>query len=143
MEITGWTWWDNPDYIDIVREERSKRIQILNKYPIPYRENIINNFCVLSEWYKNISLAFEDCGPNLANDAHDAVIKEIVDNEYFFTGLQHEYESTCCPIINNKYKYCLTASDWGRLMVECYPDIEYPISATWHNLTDKEIKIPQ
>ena len=48
------------------------------------------------------------------NQARDAIIEEIRSKGYKFTGTDHQCRHGCCPIIDNKYIYCVSQRNWGK-----------------------------
>ena len=57
---------------------------------------------------------------NESQEATDAVINEMRNKKYKFTGSSHQYQINCCPIIDNKYIYCVSMRNWRSIMQKAY-----------------------
>lgn len=136
MEVTGWTYWEDPNYIDIINTTTKERCNIIAKLePLPSceeflkltneqqsalftkRERLVKE--ALKEWYENSELA------KIEEALDEVVILELRKHNYHFTGQSHQNYDFGCPIIDDKYIYCLSQRSWGSLMYRAFPDEDY------------------
>lgn len=66
--------------------------------------------------YSNIN----DMADDEFEQAKAAVIAELRKNKYKFSGSAHQYKDNCCPIIDNKYVFCVSMRSWGSIMQQAY-----------------------
>ncbi len=52
--------------------------------------------------------------------ACDAIIADIAEHGYLFTGHDHQYESTCSPILSDGKRYTFSARAFGGLMARAH-----------------------
>lgn len=62
--------------------------------------------------------------PKIFKSMYEAVVKDVREHNYHFTGSVHQY-NYCTPIINNKYLFGLSQRTWGQLMHDAYPEEDY------------------
>lgn len=136
MDVTGWTYWEDPNYIDITNTTMKERCNVIAKLePLPSREELlkltneqqaalfakrerlVNE--ALKEWYENSELA------KIEETLDEVVIRELRKHNYHFTGWTHQDYDFGCPIIDDKYIYCLSQRSWGRLMYRAFPNEDY------------------
>ena len=48
----------------------------------------------------------------------DAVIENIIENGYKFSGKDHQWGY--CPVVDDKYIYCVSMRKWGSIMQRAY-----------------------
>lgn len=132
MKVTGWTYFENPKYIDLQEEHTKIACKLTKNIPkIPDRET----FSKMSEeeqekTLQNRKVAFNAALDNeelhninvLRTEAYNAVIKELRENCYHFTGNAHQNEDYGTPIIDDKYILCLSQRSWGALMADAFPN---------------------
>lgn len=136
MKVTGWTEWEDPNYIDITQENTKKRCAVMNSVP---KLMDIDDFKKLTENEKetylegrksDIDKAFENydrSGEELEAEIREAVIIELREKGYHFFGEHHQNHPRGTPIIDNKYIYCVSMREWGAVMAEAYPDEDYAL----------------
>ena len=56
-----------------------------------------------------------------------AVVEELRNNNYHFSGDYHQNGDFGCPIIDNKYSFEVSVREWGDIMAEAYPNEDYTI----------------
>ena len=54
--------------------------------------------------------------------ARAAVLEEILNNNYHFTELYHNFGKTGTPLMDNGKIFCANNFDWGQLMADAYPE---------------------
>lgn len=68
--------------------------------------------------------ASDDKYPNdtcRTKEIQNAIIKEILKNNYDFSGMEHISEKfPCTPVLNNGVKISISARAWGSLMAYAY-----------------------
>ena len=52
--------------------------------------------------------------------AENAILDEIKEKKFEFTGWEHQNLSCCVPVLNNGYKYLYSSRGWGSLMAEAH-----------------------
>ena len=57
------------------------------------------------------------CG-DVSYAVQNAIIKEIIEKGYFFSGYDHQESLYCCPILNNGKRYLFSQRGWAGLMAE-------------------------
>lgn len=77
---------------------------------------IVTNYCTLD----NISR-------HTYEEMRRAVITELRENNYHFSGNEHQNANNCVPIIDDKYAFEVSCREWGSIMEEAYPDEDYSI----------------
>lgn len=132
MKVTGWTYWEDPNYIDINDEHTRIAIELTKHVPkLPDRET----FSVMSEEEQTKTLqerriAFDSALDNdelrnvdaLISEAYKVVIEEVRENGYHFTGNDHQNADYGVPIIDNKYKLCVGQRLWGGIIADAFPE---------------------
>lgn len=132
MKVTGWTYWGDPNYIDLNNEHARIAYELTKDVPtIPNRET----FSTMSEEEQAKSLqerliAFDSALDNdelrnvdaLITEAYKTVIKEVRANGYHFTGNDHQNADWGVPVLDNKYKLCVGQRSWGRIIADAFPD---------------------
>lgn len=85
-----------------------------------------------TDWVETIGDSENDClyeiitsRSEVETDAIQAVIQELRDKGYHFSGHEHQNCEKCVPIIDGKYVLQLTQRDWGALMYEAFPNEDY------------------
>jgi len=53
-------------------------------------------------------------------EVEETIIKEIKDKGYKFCGSAHQNIETGCPVIDDKYIYCVSMRKWGDIMARAY-----------------------
>lgn len=136
MKVTGWTFWEDPKYIDITHTTMKERCEIIAKLnPLHRREELIKLTneqqeaifaersrlvdSALKEWYEGSELA------KIEDSLDEVVISELRKHNYHFTGSTHQNYDYGCPIIDDKYIYCVSQRSWGRLMYLAFPEEDY------------------
>lgn len=134
MKVTGWTEWEDPNYVDITQENTKKRCAVMNTVP---KLMNIDDFKKLTENEKETYLeerksavdkAFENYDRSceeLEAKIREAVIIELREKGYHFFGEHHQNDPHGTPIIDDKYIYCVSMRTWGGVMAEAYPDEDY------------------
>ena len=61
----------------------------------------------------------------LYEDARKAVIDDIRDNGYHFSGHDHQNSDVGVPVLDDRYLFQVTMRSWGCLMADAYPDEDY------------------
>lgn len=132
MKVTGWTYWEDSNYIDLCDEHTRIAAEVTKNIPkLPDRE--IFNKMSEGEQIKVLQerrIAFDtamNCDEihnidALITEAYDVVIKDIRKNGYHFTGNDHQNADNGCPILDNKYKLCVSQRTWGGFIAKAFPD---------------------
>ena len=111
MKVTGWTYWENSDYIDLNDEHTRIAVELTKDIPrIPDRET----FSMMSEEEQTKVLqkrriAFDAALDNeelhkidtLIAEAYEVVIEEVRKNGYHFTGNDHQNADWGVPVLDN------------------------------------------
>lgn len=132
MKVTGWTYWEDTNYIDLNDEHTRIAVELTKDVPkIPDRET----FFLMSEEEQTKALqerriAFDAALDNeelrnvdtLIEESYKAVIKEVRENGYHFTGNAHQNADWGVPILDNKYKLCVGQRSWGGIIADAFPD---------------------
>lgn len=132
MKVTGWTYWEDPNYIDVNDEHTRIAIELTKDVPkIPNREE----FDKLSEEekvkiFEKRRIEFDAALDNqelreidrIIEECYDAVINDVRENNYHFTGNEHQNEDYGVPIIDNKYKLCTSQRSWGGIIADAFPE---------------------
>lgn len=133
MKVTGWTYWEDPDYIDLNDEHTKIAIELTKdiSLKIPDRET----FSKMSEEeqvkvLQERRIAFNSALDNdelrkvdaLITEAYKVVIEEVRKNGYHFTGNDHQNADWGVPILDNKYKLCVGQRSWGGIIADAFPD---------------------
>lgn len=138
MKVTGWTWWGDPKYIDILNITMKERCNIiydpgLPQFPskeecakmpleeldehIKERNEAIDE--ALEKWYNTSDFA------KIEAQLDNVVIEELREHNYHFTGSDHQNYDYGCPIIDDKYIYCTDMRSWGDLIYQAFPNEDY------------------
>ena len=154
MKVTGWTYYDNPRFIDL-RHDRMKEVlniyEELPKVPNPDTCSKEEFNEKLKEYNKAYDDSFEklykernlDKADILLDEMEQVVIEDIRNNGYHFCGDSHQNTNYGTPIIDDKYIYCTSQREWGGLIVEAFPeefdkDDEYAYTKwAWTNEKEK------
>ncbi len=67
-------------------------------------------------WYDDPE--FENMSPT--NAAWDAIVSDIRENGYLFTGNDHQYKQTCAPILSNGKMCIFSARSFGGVMAAAH-----------------------
>lgn len=69
-----------------------------------------------TDWEDPRFKSVDDMTDKEYDEARDAIIKEIREKGYKIAGNSHQYCDNCCPVIDNKYIYCVSMRSWGKIM---------------------------
>lgn len=87
-----------------------------------------NCYSVISCWNllhtDSIDVSIAD---SLYKNARQAVIEDIRNNNYHFSGEYHQNGDFGCPIIDDEYSFEVSQREWGSIMADAYPDEDYTI----------------
>ena len=53
-------------------------------------------------------------------EAWNAVVEEIKNKGYKFSGTYHQNGDFGCPVIDDEYVFCVSMRNWGQVMVEAH-----------------------
>lgn len=68
---------------------------------------------------------FDRIGDSIYDELKKAVIRELQENGYHFSGNEHQYADHCVPVIDDKYALEVSFREWGAIMEDAYPDEDY------------------
>lgn len=132
MKVTGWTYWENPNYIDIAKENTKIRANAVKDIePIPNaKERHKYTDEQLDELLKIRRDKFGKALDNEEIHKMDAIQKEVInavvnnlrENGYHFSGDTHQSYEFGVPIIDDKYILCVSMRTWGGIMAEAFPN---------------------
>lgn len=71
-----------------------------------------------TDWEDLRFKSVDDMNDEEYDEAYNAVVKELREKGYKIAGNSHQYCNNCCPIIDNKYIYCVSMRSWGKVMAE-------------------------
>ena len=71
-------------------------------------------------WDNDRYLFVEDMTDTEFEEATQAVVDEMREKGYKFHGVRHQHDDYCCPIIDNKWVYCVSMRSWGAIMQKAY-----------------------
>ena len=77
---------------------------------------------------------------------HNAVLQDVKDNCYLFTGYHHQEYNYCCPVLNNGKKIIFTQRGFGGLMAKAHgynKTYDYSLFTFPPNPRDEHFKIPK
>lgn len=77
---------------------------------------------------------------------HNAVLQDVINNGYEFTGYHHQEYDYCCPVLNNGKKIIFSQRGFGGLMAKAHgfnKTYDYSIFAYPVNPNSKEYKFPK
>lgn len=81
-------------------------------YDLPYK--VVTGYCGIDH------ISF-----NEYEEIRQAVINELRENGYHFSGNEHQYADHCVPVIDDKYALQASFREWGAIMEDAYPDEDY------------------
>lgn len=135
MKVTNWTYWKDPNYINIIYEAMKERFAISKAFPFPSLEEFArlstseqeklfhtHNQAMdqaMLEWHNNSELA------KIESKLDEIVIEELKKCNYHFTGDMHQNYDFGCPVIDDKYVYCVSTRSWGDLIHRAFPNEDY------------------
>ena len=73
-----------------------------------------------TNWEDNRYSGIDDLSQEEYDKATDAVIKEIKEKGYKFSGSDHQNMDNCCPVIDDKYIFGVSMRSWGAIMQKAY-----------------------
>ena len=68
---------------------------------------------------------FDTISIHTYEEVRRAVITELRENNYHFSGNEHQNWNNCVPVIDDKYAFEVRQREWGSIMEEAYPDEDY------------------
>lgn len=71
-------------------------------------------------WDNDKYLPTEDMTDEEFKEAAEVIAEELKKKGYKFNGTYHQNGDCGCPIIDNKYTYCVSMRTWGRIMQIAY-----------------------
>lgn len=71
-----------------------------------------------TDWEDNRYKQVDDMTDEEFEEAFNVVAEEIKKKGYKITGNSHQYCDNCCPVIDDKYIYCVSMRSWGAVMAE-------------------------
>ena len=54
------------------------------------------------------------------DEIYDAIVAEIREKKYVFSGEDHQDRYDCTPLFSNGKKYCFSRRGWGGVMAAAY-----------------------
>lgn len=141
MKVTGWTYFENPNYIDIALEITKIRCEVTKdiKPRIPTYKEVeelrlkeADPETKLENILKEHRKAFDDALlkvkqktdelEKIEEEIEKAVIEELRAHNYHFPGYYHQNADFGSPIIDDKYIFCTTQRRWGGIMAKAFPE---------------------
>jgi hypothetical protein len=71
-------------------------------------------------WNNDKYLTIDDMTNEEFEEAGKAVAEALREKGYKFNGPYHQNGDYGCPVLDNKYVYCVSMRTWGRIMQEAY-----------------------
>ena len=136
LVLTGWTFWGDSNYKDVVTDNLKERIAYFDsiKFPsyVEFKNMSPDEAKTLMEETnlkreKINALYLKECADSLALEEkiREVVIQEVKKCNYHFSGDYHQHGDYGTPIINDTYIYCVSCREWGHIIAEAYPDEDY------------------
>lgn len=132
MKVTGWTYWDNENYIDIGFQNSLIRGRIMDSVPTkwPKFNSEEEKSHVIEQQQKHleeVDEAFKHSeelqeSNRLYNEVYETVVKDVRSHQYHFTGDEHQNCDYGVPVVDEKYILCLSMRQWGGLIAEAFPE---------------------
>ena len=74
----------------------------------------------VTDWTDWDNEKYEELPNKMSKEAFDAVVDEVREKGYKFSGYTHQQNRLGCPILDNKYRYNVSCRMWGDIMAHAY-----------------------
>lgn len=74
------------------------------------------------KWIHRPSCNYEEISDEEYRLARQAVVEEVLDNNYHFAEFYHNFGKTGTPLMDNGKIFCAKKFDWGQIMADVYPE---------------------
>lgn len=134
MRVTGWTHFDNDNYIDVADKATELRVKAIQDAPPIERPSDLEwskmseeqQIESLKEYKRKFAEYLNtpeiNAAEKLLMDIKQTVIDDVRANGYHFFGEQHQGAIYGAPIVDDKYILRLSMRSWGDIIAKAFPE---------------------